>query len=115
MTADELQQRIVAVLEDLKARDIQVLDVRDRTGVTDYMVVASGTSARHVRALAEHVELELKEEGVAALGIEGQGDQAEWILVDFGDVVAHLMMPEARSFYDLESLWAVAAQRPDAH
>lgn len=115
MTPDELKQRTVAALEDLKARDIQVLDVRGLTGVTDFMVVACGTSARHVKSLADNVELELKQAGVPVLGVEGQNASADWVLVDFGDVVVHIMMPEARSFYDLESLWAVAASRPDAH
>lgn len=115
MTPEELKQRAVAALEDLKARDINVLDVRGLTGVTDFMVVASGTSSRHVKSLANNVEVELKKAGVQPLGTEGQGATAEWVLVDFGDVVVHVMMPEARSFYDLENLWTVPASRPDAH
>lgn len=114
MTAEELKQRAVAALEELKARDINVLDVRGLTGVTDFMVVASGTSSRHVKSLANNVEVELKNAGAQPLGTEGQAE-AEWVLVDFGDVVIHVMMPEARSFYDLENLWTVPVSRPDAH
>lgn len=113
MTADELKQRAIAALEDLKARDIAVLDVRELTGVTDFMIVASGTSNRHVKSLADNVDIELKKNGVPPLSIEGQG--SEWVLVDFGDVVVHVMMPDARSFYDLENLWSVPVARPDAH
>lgn len=114
MTADELKQHAVTALEDLKARDVNVLDVRALTGVTDYMVVASGTSNRHVKSLAEHVAVELKNAGATPLGIEGQ-DSADWVLVDFGDVVVHVMATEARTFYDLENLWSVPAVKPDAH
>lgn len=105
MEADELKQLVMDALEDLKARDIAVLDVRETTGVTDYMVVASGTSNRHVKSLADNVEIEAKKQGVRPLGIEGQ--QTDWVLVDFGDVVVHVMQPDARSFYDIERLWSV--------
>lgn len=110
MEADELKGLVLRALDDLKARDVAVLDVREMTGVTDYMVVASGTSNRHVKSLADNVETEAKKEGVRPLGIEGQR-ASDWVLVDFGDVVVHVMLPEARSFYDIERLWSVPPVR----
>ncbi|HUH37823.1 MAG TPA: ribosome silencing factor [Spongiibacteraceae bacterium] len=107
-TAEQLKQMAINALEDLKGKDIKVLDVRKLTGVTDFMIICSGTSNRHVKSLADNVEVELKKEGIRALGVEGQQD-GEWVLVDFGDVVVHVMMAETRAFYDLEQLWSVAA------
>ena len=108
MTADELKDAVIAILDDMKARDIQVMDVRGVSGVTDYMVICSGTSSRHVKSVAGKVELDMKQRGVRALGVEG-AQEAEWVLVDFGDVVVHVMQPESRQFYDLEKLWRVSA------
>ncbi len=108
MKAENLKKLVIAALEDLKARDVAVLDVRGLTGVTDYMVVACGTSNRHVKSLADNVAIEAKKQGVPPLGVEGQ-EAAEWVLVDFGDVVVHVMLPEARQFYDIERLWSVPA------
>ena len=98
----------LAALEDMKAVDVRVIDVRDLTTITDIMVVASGTSTRHVKAIADNVELEAKKRGVRALGVEGDKG-AEWILVDLADVVVHVMMPEVRDFYALEKLWSVGS------
>lgn len=106
MQADALKDLVVEALDELKGREIAVLDVRKMTGVTDFMVVCSGTSNRHVKSLADNVELEAKKQGVRSLGVEGQ-QAADWVLVDFGDVVVHVMLPEARSFYDIEKLWSV--------
>jgi len=88
MNADKLQKLTVASLEDLKGRDIVVLDVSDRTTVTDWMIVVTGTSQRHVKSLANEVVEKSKEAGVRPLGMEGEGD-GNWILVDLGDVLAH--------------------------
>ncbi|SPJ33247.1 ribosome silencing factor [Kushneria phyllosphaerae] len=100
-----LSSLVVDALEELKGRDIAELDVSRLTSVTDVMVVASGTSSRHVKALANNVVERAKNEGVRPLGIEGEAG-SDWVLVDLGDVVVHVMMPEARRLYDLERLWS---------
>ncbi|WP_150912565.1 ribosome silencing factor [Marinobacter halotolerans] len=104
MQAEQLRELVVNALENIKAQDVSVIDVRDRTSVTDYMVLASGTSNRHVKSLADSVVSEAKEQGVRAGNVEGSG-VSDWILVDLGDVVVHVMMPATREFYDLERLW----------
>lgn len=104
--ADALLAVTLAALEDMKAGDVRVIDVRDMTTITDIMVVASGTSTRHVKAIADNVVQEAKKHGVRALGVEGDKG-AEWILVDLADVVVHVMMPAIRDFYALEKLWSV--------
>lgn len=109
MQADQLKDIVIDALEDVKAVNIQCLDVRDRSNVTDYMIIASGTSRRHVNSVAENVVTKVKEQGVLPLGQEGQ-DASEWILVDLGDVVVNVMMPDTRLFYDLEKLWTVPDQ-----
>lgn len=98
-------------LEDLKAVDIRVLDVRDQTSITDLMIVASGTSTRHVKSVADHVAAEAKKIGVHTPGVEGDKG-AEWILIDLIDIVVHVMMPETRVFYALEKLWSVGGSQP---
>ncbi len=95
-------------LDDLKATDIQTLDVRDKTSVADYMVIATGTSRRHVKSLAEHVVERVEAQGLRALGTEGT-DSCEWVLVDLGDVLVHVMQAQARDLYALEKLWSVGA------
>ena len=105
MTSKKLLSLIESALDDVKAQDVISLDVSSLTDLTDYMVIASGTSNRHVNSLAENVELEAKKAGYRALGVEGK-DASEWVLVDFADVVVHIMQPSIRSFYDLESLWS---------
>jgi ribosome-associated protein len=104
--AGRLLEIVIAALEAIKAVDIRVIDVRGLTSITDRMVIASGTSTRHIKALAENVVLEAKRHGFAALGVEGE-DTTGWILVDLSDVVVHIMMPETREFYALEKLWSV--------
>lgn len=111
MKSVELVELVKNALDDMKARDVVVLDVRDMTGVTDYMVVASGTSNRHVKSLANNVIDEAKQQGIKPFGTEGD-NVSEWVLVDFGDVVVHAMLPEARAFYDIERLWSVPAGKP---
>jgi len=109
-----LLEATLQALEDMKAVDIRVIDVRGLTSITDIMVIASGTSTRHVKAVADNVALEAKHIGVQALGVEGEKG-SEWILIDLGDVVVHVMMPEVRAFYALEKLWSVGGeQRPAA-
>lgn len=104
MQLEELETSVIGWLEDMKANDITVLDVSALTDVTDRMVIASGTSTRHVKAIASNVEQEAKKAGHPALGSEGEPN-ADWILVDLADIIVHVMMPETRSLYDLEKLW----------
>ena len=105
MEAEKITQLVVAALDDLKAVNTVTMDVRSLTDVMDYLVITSGTSSRHVKALASNASVEAKKQGVRPLGIEGD-DAGEWVLVDFGDVVVHVMLPATRDFYDLERLWA---------
>lgn len=106
MQTENIIQLVQKALEDMKAKDIVELDVRERSSITDYMIVASGTSKRHVGAVAEEVIIQAKANGLMPLGTEGQ-TAGDWVLVDLGDVVVHVMMPDARDFYDLERLWSV--------
>jgi len=106
LTAKKLQTAVITALEDAKAQDIVSLDVRKMTDVADYMIVASGTSTRHVASMADKVADKLRTLGRKPLGIEGQ-DIGEWVLIDYGDVVVHLMRPQTRDFYNLEKLWSV--------
>jgi ribosome-associated protein len=106
LSTDELQALAIDALEDLKGVDIQVLDVRGLTSITDRMLVVSGTSSRHVKALADNVAFKAKQAGNPPLGVEGE-QAGEWILLDLGDVIVHVMLPETREFYALEKLWSV--------
>ncbi len=104
MEAEQLKQLVCEALDDLKAVNTVTLDVQGLTDVMDYLIIASGTSNRHVKSLAGNVSLEAKKQGVRPMGVEGE-DAGEWVLVDFGDVVVHVMRPATRDFYDLERLW----------
>ena len=95
---------VISALEDIKARDIQAIDVRKVTSIFDWIIVASADSARQTKALARHVRDRLKESGSAIVGTEGE-ETGDWILVDAGDVVAHVMQPAVREYYNLEELW----------
>ena len=95
---------VIAALEDIKARDIQAIDVRKVTSIFDWIIVASADSARQTKALARHVRDVLKESGSSIVGTEGE-ETGDWILVDAGDVVAHVMQPAVREYYNLEELW----------
>ncbi len=108
MEAEQLTHLVQEALDDLKAVNPVTLEVSALTDVMDYLVIASGTSNRHVKSLADNVAQEAKKEGVRPLGVEGE-DAGEWVLVDFGDVVVHVMLPATRDFYDLERLWAQPA------
>ena len=99
-------------LAELKAKDVVEIDVRGKSSVTDYMVIASGTSSRHVKSIADEVVRFAKKLDVMPLGVEGERE-AEWVLVDLGDVVVHVMMPRMREFYALERLWTVGDQPPE--
>ena len=103
-TTEDLKAIVLAALEDAKANDVRQLDVRRLTDITDWMVVASGTSTRHVLALADHVRTKVKAQGLSPIGTEGESG-SDWVLLDYGDVVVHLMLPDTRGFYDLEGLW----------
>lgn len=105
MKTDELLRIAIAALEDLKAQDILVLEAGKITSLFDYMIIASGTSTRQTKALAHHVQEKVKTAGGKVYSIEGE-QAGEWLLVDLGDVVVHIMQPAIREYYDLESLWA---------
>lgn len=96
--------KLIKALEDIQASDIIVIDVREQTSVTDYMVICSGRASRHVKAIAEYILPIMKEVGLPPLHLSGL-ETGEWALVDFGDIVVHVMQPDSRTFYNLESLW----------
>lgn len=104
MNSQDIAHLVADALDDLKAKDIVTLDVHDIAGFTDYMVIASGTSNRHVKSLADRAQEKARDAGIKPIGVEGE-QLGEWVLVDFGDVVLHVMLPETRKFYDLERLW----------
>jgi ribosome-associated protein len=105
MRLNKLQKTAVDALEDIKARDIKVLDVRKLTALYDTLVIASAESNRQVKALAHHVRDKLKEAGAHIVGVEGE-ETGEWVLVDGGDIVVHVMQPAVRAYYNLEELWS---------
>ena len=113
-SAEALLRQVHLAMEDLKAKDMTEIDVRGKTSVCDYMVIASGTSTRHVKSIADEAVRKVKDLGVMPLGVEGERE-AEWVLVDLGDVVVHVMLPRVREYYALERLWTVGDQPPDAN
>lgn len=104
MQTEQLIGLVRDALEDVKARDIELIDVRGKSSITDFMMIATGTSKRHVVSLAQSVSDKVKAAGIEPIGSEGQSD-GDWVLVDLGELVVHIMMPDARSYYDLERLW----------
>jgi len=106
MNSEQLSDLVVEALEDVKAKDIVKLDVRDMTTVTDYMIVASGTSTRHVQALVENVIEKASQAGHKPIGVEGESG-GEWVLLDLQDALVHVMLPKVREFYNLEKLWSL--------
>jgi ribosome-associated protein len=105
MNSEELRDFVVEALDDGKGQNIVKLDVRKMTSVTDFMIVASGTSSRHVQALIEDVTQRAKDAGHKPIGVEGE-EGGEWILLDLSDVLVHVMQPKVREFYNLEKLWS---------
>lgn len=105
---DALAEDVVTALEDAKAKDIRCIDVRHLTSMTDYMIIASGTSDRHVKSVAGSVVEAAKAAGRRPLGVEGEND-GEWVLVDLQDALVHVMLPRVREFYNLEKLWDLPA------
>jgi len=105
-----LQNVTITALEDMKALDIKVLDVRGLTDVADYMIIASGTSDRHVRSVAERVVEKTKAAGFRPNGVEGRQD-SDWVLIDLTEIIVHVMLPRARDFYGLEKLWDLTAAK----
>ncbi|MBB1268917.1 ribosome silencing factor [Shewanella sp. SR44-3] len=105
MQSTELKAFVVDKIDDLKAKDVVVLDVTNQSNITDYMVICTGTSKTHVRAIAENLVVEAKAAGIPPLGVEGR-DSSEWVLVDLGDVILHVMQESNREYYQLEKLWS---------
>ncbi|HVA55862.1 MAG TPA: ribosome silencing factor [Gammaproteobacteria bacterium] len=108
MQAEKLRDLVIDALQDMKGLEIHALDVRGMTVITDFMVIASGTSDRHVKSLARNVLDQARAAGVKPMGVEGE-QEGEWVLVDLRDVVAHIMRPQVRDFYNLEKLWSIEA------
>jgi ribosome-associated protein len=100
----ELAQRAVKALEDIKAQNVVCLNVEELTQITDYMVIATGSSTTHIKALSEEVERQIKEAGESVIGVEGRVP-GEWVLVDLGAVIVHIMLASTRALYSLEDLW----------
>lgn len=106
MQPEALKDLVVEALEDIKAFDTVVIHVTELTSITDYMIITSGRSTRHIKAIADHVAEAAKAHGVQPLGIEGEPG-SEWVLVDLGAVIVHVMQPSVREYYQLEKLWAI--------
>ena len=105
MNLNQLIKIIISALEDIKANDIEILDVTKRATIFDRMIIASAVSTRQARAIANNVNDKVKESGGRSYGTEGEGS-GEWVLVDLGDVLVHIMLPAVRTHYDLEGLWS---------
>jgi ribosome-associated protein len=110
---EQLRKQVINALEELKAKDVREIDVRGKTSIADMLIIASGTSTRHVKSIADEVVKYAKKAGMMPLGVEGQRE-AEWVLVDLGDIVVHVMLPRVREFYGLERLWTVGDDVPAA-
>ncbi|MBD8181879.1 ribosome silencing factor [Pantoea agglomerans] len=104
MQGKALQEFVIDKIDDLKGQDIVTIDVQGKSSITDFMIICTGTSTRHVTSIAEHVEQESRLAGLMSLGIEGKS-AADWVVVDLGDVIVHVMQEESRQLYELEKLW----------
>lgn len=110
MQAEQLLKLVEDELNERKAHQVSILDVRGKTSITDFMVIATATSTRHAKSLCDYVIENVKQNGLQPLGQEGEGG-SDWVLVDLGDVVLHVMTGQAREFYQLEKLWSVAGEK----
>ena len=110
LSFEQLKQLVLTALEDFKAIDIQSIDVSDQNPLTELFVIASGNSSRHVKSMAENLVMRAKAAGCPPIGVEGQRE-ADWVLVDLNDVIVHLMLPQARAFYNLEKLWQASSEQ----
>jgi ribosome-associated protein len=110
LTFDQLRELVLTALDDFKAVDIQTIDVSEQNPLTELFVIASGSSSRHLKSMAENLIIRAKAAGCPPLGVEGQR-QSDWVLVDLNDVIVHLMLPQARAFYNLEKLWEASSDQ----
>lgn len=110
MEIEALKQLVMKTLDDMKARDIDIFDVREKTSITDLMIIACGTSDRHVKSIAEAVAFQAKLAGEPPLGIEG-AQEGEWALIDLNSIVVHIMLPKVRDYYQIERLWKDVSSR----
>jgi ribosome-associated protein len=108
-TATQIRDIVISAIEDAKGNDLKLLDVAHLTAITDYMMITSGTSNRHIQTIAETAMKKAAEQGFEKIGIEGLG-QSEWVVVDFADVVLHIMSPAAREHYNIEGLWDISLE-----
>jgi ribosome-associated protein len=111
-TPDQLLELITGILDDHKAEDIVVIDLKGKSSIADFMVIATGRSTRQVSGMADHIVQRLKELGIKGITPEGLR-QRDWVLIDAGDVIVHLFRPEIRSFYNLEKMWGAELPEPD--
>jgi ribosome-associated protein len=107
LKATELRNFAKAVLDDMKGQDIAVLDIRKLSTIADFMLVVTGTSTRHVKSIGDELVTRCKDKGIPVRGQEGE-QQAEWVLIDLGDVIVHVMQGSVRKLYDLEALWSMS-------
>jgi len=110
MDIEVMKEAVIDALEDIKGFDITVMDVRKLTSMTNYMIVASATSSRQAKAMADNVREKLKAQGADLRGVEGE-KEGEWVLVDLSDIIVHIMLPATRAYYNLEQLWGAAEQQ----
>ena len=113
MELEAMKAAVIDALEDIKATDITVMDVSKLTSITSTMIIASATSTRQAKSLAHNVQVKMKELGIEPTGVEGERE-GEWVLVDLGDIVVHIMLQSARDYYNLEQLWGAADSRRQA-
>ena len=114
MAVEDVLSTVTASLEDSKAEELVTIDIREKSAIADYMVIASGRSNRHVNAIADHLLREVKKSGLGSAKVEGL-QSADWVLIDIGDIVIHIFRPEVREFYALEKMWQVPVSEQDAH